>query len=289
MVLTLGVGRNGYISLTGFPTTFIIDMAFLSSTLHVHKARSPPEPGVKVKLLTKTMLYSLIRRLSASLTVSRTVPNGSHRYRGRYHDGRTEYYYDEAADGRIYNGTFKFTRKYADIALGKVVETASGCFASGKKEGKWTFVRKAYGIKRELTAEYAGGKLTGPYSYKSICSSGTAAFNTGVTKIRMRAEDNHPVSDIECDLDGERLTGEYDAEGRPDGNWTLLPAKHGDTNTYHEDWEHGVCTSSYAYDNSVGRKSETKHFITDLVASLVRRDCTPLEKIITKGSSTLTL
>ena len=32
-----GVGRNGYISLTGFPTTFIIDMAFLSSTLYVHK------------------------------------------------------------------------------------------------------------------------------------------------------------------------------------------------------------------------------------------------------------
>lgn len=234
------------------------------------------------------MLYALIRRLSASLTASCAVSNGSRRYCGRYNDGKAEYYYDEAADGRIYNGTFNFTRKYTDVALGKVVETACGCFASGMKEGKWTFSKKAYGIKSELTAEYAGGRLTGLYSYKSVCSQNAAAFKTGVTKIRIKVEDNHPVSAIECNINGEQLTGGYDTEGQPDGEWTLQPAKHGDTKTYHEEWEHGVCTESYAYDNSVGMKSKTKHFITDFVASIVRRDCRPLEKIITKGSSLLT-
>ncbi len=233
------------------------------------------------------MLCTLIRRLSASLTAPHAVANGSSRYSGRYHDGRAEYYYDEAADGRIYNGTFHFTRKYNDVALGKVVETAGGHFASGRKEGKWTFTRKARGVRRELTAEYAGGSLTGTYSYRSVCKSGAAAFKTGVTEIRMRFEDNHPVSAVECYLDGERLTGGYDGEGRPDGTWTLHPAKHGGTKTYHEEWRHGVCTSSYAYDNSVGRKSDSKHFITGLVASLIRRDCTPLENIMPKGSARL--
>lgn len=233
------------------------------------------------------MLCSLLRRLSVSLPASHAAPNGSRRYCGRYHDGRAEYYYDESDDGRIYNGMFRFTRKFTDVALGKVVETACGCFASGMKEGKWTFVSKAHGMKRELTAEYACGRLTGLYSYKGTFSSGVTTFKAGTTTMRIWLENNHPVDVIECDIDGERLTGRYDGEGRPDGSWTLTPAKHGGIKTYHEEWEHGVCASSYVYDNSVGRKSDSKHFITGLVASLIRRDCTPLENIMPKGSARL--
>ena len=36
-------------------------------------------------------------------------------------------------------------------------------------------------------------------------------------------------------------------------------------------------------------KHETDHFISGLVASIIRRDCTPLERIMPKGSSTLSI
>ena len=40
VVLTVCVGRYGYISLSGFPTTFIIDMALSAPRFRVHDAGS---------------------------------------------------------------------------------------------------------------------------------------------------------------------------------------------------------------------------------------------------------
>lgn len=290
MVLTLGVGHDSYISLSGFPTTFIIDMALLGSTLHVRKTGRPcKERRAQMKLMTRTMLCSLLWRLSATLSALHASSNGRHHYCGKYHDGKAAYYYDESDDGRVYNGLFHFSRTYRDYALGKIIETACGRYADGVKDGTWKYTSRAHGVRRTLTVEYAGGRLTGQYTYKSVCSSGVAGFKTGTNTIRIRTENNHPVNAVECNLAGETLAGGYDAEGRPDGTWTLKPARHKGIKTYHEEWENGVCTSSYVYDNSIGCKHETEHFITELVASIIRRDCTPLERIMTKGSSTLSI
>lgn len=239
--------------------------------------------------MAKTMLRSLIRRLATPLEALHATAHGSHRYCGRYRDGQADYFYDESDDGRIYNGPFHFSRSYRDYALGKIVETADGQYADGMKDGRWTYSVRAHRVRRTLTVDYAKGRLSGVYIYKSACHSAAATFKTGTNIIRINTENNHPVNAIECTLDGESLTGSYDAEGRPDGTWDLYPDKHNGIKTYHETWENGECTSAYAYDNSVGSKHDTKHFIADLVASIVRRDCTPLERIMTKGSSLLTV
>lgn len=60
--------------------------------------------------------------------------------------------------------------------------------------------------------------------------------------------------------------------------------KDGGTKTYYEVWEHGECRSSYAYDNSTGRKVEARQSMPELVAGIVRRECLSLEKIMFKGA-----
>lgn len=85
------------------------------------------------------------------LSALNAVPNGGCRYSGDYHDGKAVYYYDDSSDGRIYNGSFRFSRKYYVLPQGKVVETAIGCFAGDMKEGEWRFSKKSRDVKSVLT------------------------------------------------------------------------------------------------------------------------------------------
>ena len=240
--------------------------------------------GARVKSITVSMMGLFFRRLLTPLSALNAVPNGGCRYSGDYHDGKAVYYYDDSSDGRIYNGSFRFSRKYYVLPQGKVVETAIGCFAGDMKEGEWRFSKKSRDVKSVLTVEYAAGLRSGCYYYRSVCSS--RAFVSGGSDIllRMRVENNHPVDAVECVFDYGRLTGGYDSEGRPDGSWTLVPVKKGGTKTYYEVWEHGECRSSYAYDNSTGRKVEARQSMPELVAGIVRRECLSLEKIMFKGA-----
>ena len=60
------------------------------------------------------MLESLSEQIKELIRLPfwRKVPNGSKHYAGKYLDGKAHYYYNENADGRVYEGSFYYLGKY---------------------------------------------------------------------------------------------------------------------------------------------------------------------------------
>ena len=220
-----------------------------------------------------------------SLPTGRTHTNGGKCYAGRYRSGRAVYFYDEAADGRLYRGKFWFSRKYYSPPSGKTKETATGRFNANIKEGRWTFTNRTHGVSRKLVVDYAGGHHRGWYSYHSVCHPHIFGFKTSATTLRLTMTGGHPVGDIVCVLDGCMLTGRCDSDGRPDGLWKMDLGKTDACRTDYEEWEHGVCKSSYSIDEATGLRTYTKNQIPDIVKRLVYSECMPLERLVNKGSS----
>lgn len=220
-----------------------------------------------------------------SLTAGGAHKNGGRCYAGRYRSGRAVYFYDDMADGRLYRGKFWFSRKYYSHPLGKLTETATGCFDGNIKEGRWTFANKTHGVNKKLVVSYAGGHHLGTYSYHSVCHSRVFGFKTLATTLRLTMAGGHPVGDIVCVLDGNLLTGRCDADGRPDGLWKMDMGKTAACRTDYEEWEHGVCKQSYSIDEATGLRTYTKNQIPDIVKRLVYSECLPLENLVKQGSS----
>ena len=231
-------------------------------------------------------MFSLfLRKLRMSLFAPCLHGNGGKCYAGRYHSGCAVYFYDETAGGRLFHGKFWFTRKYYSSSLGKLTETARGCFNKGLKEGRWTFSCRTHCLSKRLRVEYVEGKLNGFYSYRSVCSSRTPGFNTGTLKLRFRMFGGHPVDGIMCVFDGNLLTGKCDDDGRPDGLWKMDMSKTPACRIDYEEWEHGVCKSSYSVDESTGRRTGMKNNMPDIVKRLIYNECLPLERLVGRGSS----
>ena len=68
------------------------------------------------------------------------IRNGSKHYAGRYLDGKAYYYYDERADGRVYEGSFYYLGKYYYHPHGKTTDyvRAPICTAASMAAGSST-------------------------------------------------------------------------------------------------------------------------------------------------------
>lgn len=66
------------------------------------------------KTKRKNMFDTLSRQFKELLKFPfiHKIRNGSKHYAGRYLDGKAYYYYDEHADGRVYEGSFYYLGKY---------------------------------------------------------------------------------------------------------------------------------------------------------------------------------
>ena len=73
------------------------------------------------------------------------IRNGSKHYAGRYLDGKAYYYYDERADGRVYEGSFYYLGKYYYHPHGKTTDYVSGTYLHSSKHGRWKFHHKRHG------------------------------------------------------------------------------------------------------------------------------------------------
>lgn len=285
VVLTLSVGCYCYISLSGFPTTFIIDMALSAPRFMSKKIRLPCSRGSsEVILMQLTDLSMFVRRLAMSLGTSQAYPNGSRCYYGQYHDGRAIYFYDDSADGRVYNGRLWFSKQYYNQLNGKVRETARGLYGNGMKQGLWHFNYRAAGISRSLAVEYADGHRAGTYMFCSTCRTHALGFNKGTTLVSVGMYGDRLQGPVSYTFNKESLSGSFDDDGRPDGEWVMDSAKSRSHRTFHETWSHGTCTSSYSFDVTTGEKIKVKGRLPDIVIGVIMSECRPLEHILNKGT-----
>lgn len=219
-----------------------------------------------------------------SLSAPHTSPNGVRTYAGHYRDGQAVYFYNEDNGTRIYTGRFWFSRRYYSFPLGRSTDVACGCFSDGIKSGRWTFAHKMHGLRQRLSVSYSDGSHDGTYSYKSVYKSRALGFKSGVTTLVSVLYGDKAVGDVSCCLNGETVTGSCDGDGRPDGLWKMDSTKTAKCETRYEMWEHGVCLEAYVIDEATGERKTAKGHLPDLVSSLVRRECMPLENIVRKGS-----
>ena len=98
------------------------------------------------------MLESLSEQIKELIRLPfwRKVPNGSKHYAGKYLDGKAHYYYNENADGRIYEGSFYYIGKYFYHPYGKATDYVSGTYLHNSKHGRWKFHHKRRGSNKLL-------------------------------------------------------------------------------------------------------------------------------------------
>lgn len=229
-------------------------------------------------------LFLFFKRLAMVMSSSRSCPNGERCYSGKYQDGHAVYFYDDTDEGRIYAGKFWFRRVYYALPKARVTEIACGLFGNGKKEGRWTFTYRGYGVSRKLAAEYSEGHRSGFYNYRSVCRARSLGFTKGVTTLSVTFRNGHIEGTVSCMLNNETLTGSYDSEGRPDGKWTMNAATSHSHRICHETWVHGECMSFDATDVTTGDKTDMKTHLPDILMSIFYNECKPLEAIMKRGS-----
>lgn len=54
-------------------------------------------------------------------------------------------------------------------------------FGNGRKQGRWLFTYRTFGLRRSLYVDYADGRRAGCYVYRSRCSSRLLGFKKGTT------------------------------------------------------------------------------------------------------------
>lgn len=91
------------------------------------------------------------------------IRNGCKHYAGRYLDGKAYYYYDERADGRVYEGSFYYLGKYYYHPHGKTTDYVSGTYLHSSKHGRWKFHHKRHGSNKLLYIDYFEGRHNGIY------------------------------------------------------------------------------------------------------------------------------
>ena len=121
------------------------------------------------------------------------IRNGSKHYAGRYLDGKAYYYYDERADGRVYEGSFYYLGKYYYHPHGKTTDYVSGTYLHSSKHGRWKFHHKRHGSNKLLYVDYFEGRHNGIYKYKS---SGKNGRNGVDNLLLVEMSDGHPCGAI---------------------------------------------------------------------------------------------
>ena len=232
------------------------------------------------------MISLFFRRLFMTVSSSKRCPNGKRCYSGFYNNGHAVYFYDLCSGNRIYNGKFWYKRKSYNNPSGRLLETAIGYFKNNKKNGKWEFTQKSKGLNKKLIASFTDGKHEGIYNYKAVCHSRTFNFKTGKTTLKLRMSAELPVGEVKGYFYGEKLTGHYDNAGRPDGLWQMDRTKTACCIKDFEIWEHGICKESYSVDESTGEKTRTRSQIPELVANIIYKEGSYMERLTNKKSTT---
>lgn len=210
--------------------------------------------------------------------------NGSNVYSGRYLDGKAIYFYDESANGRIYNGDFEYVKVYNDFPNGKVKTLVKGKFLNNKKNGTWTFKCKRKGENAILKIDYADGIHEGTYSYTTFGKRDSLSFKSGTSSLKLEMVDNHPVGEISGQFGKVTFKGYCDENGLPDGKWFMDMSTTSSCKVQYEIWHNGVIIDSYTLDTSTGNKSSNSHELVDFLSSFIYRECYKIEKAIEKGS-----
>ena len=157
-------------------------------------------------------------------------------------------------------------------------------FGNGRKQGRWLFTYRTFGLRRSLYVDYADGRRAGCYVYRSRCSSRLLGFKKGTTLLTVGVSGHDLTGQVYYSFGGESLTGRSDSAGRPDGRWTMNAVKTRSHKIFHETWEHGVCVSSDIFYVTTGDKTTGKGRLPDVILSVVYSECKPLEHILRKGT-----
>ncbi len=149
------------------------------------------------------------------------------------------------------------------------------------KHGRWKFHHKRHGSNKLLYVDYFEGRHNGIYKYKSSGKNGRNAVDN---LLLVEMSDGHPCGAINGHFSGEIFTGRCDAEGRPDGTWTMDLSHTPECRTDYEVWDHGHLTESYTIDLTTGTRKSNDNSILAFLRSFVYYECLPIERLITKGS-----
>lgn len=226
--------------------------------------------------------FRLFGRIKPSMA---QVRKGKNVYSGRYLNGEAVYWYDESAEGRIYNGSFKFTQSYYDFPNDKIKMSIRGLYRENNKTGVWNFTNRRNGESCELKVEYSNGQHNGIYQYKSVGKSNSINFKSGVSFLHITMHNGHPIGEIKGSFGNGHFKGFCDDMGVPDGTWSMDLSATPLCRMDYEVWENGTIKDSYSIDTSTGDRKPHTGTLVDLLSSYIYRECYKLEKIIEKGSS----
>lgn len=235
------------------------------------------------KTKRKNMFDTLSRQFKELLKFPfiHKIRNGSKHYAGRYLDGKAYYYYDERADGRVYEGSFYYLGKYYYHPHGKTTDYVSGTYLHSSKHGRWKFHHKRHGSNKLLYVDYFEGRHNGIYKYKSSGKNGRNGIDN---LLLVEMSDGHPCGAINGHFSGEIFTGRCDSEGCPDGTWTMDLSHTPECRIDYEVWDHGHLIESYTIDLTTGTRKSNDNSILAFLRSFVYYECLPMERLITKGS-----
>ncbi|MCD8290245.1 MAG: hypothetical protein LUC91_01940 [Prevotella sp.] len=230
-------------------------------------------------------MFDFIERLfGAHFMRPKLGHNGKNCYSGRYHGGKVTYYYDDFDNGRLYQGRYKYAQKSYTDSFEKTNTKVIGKYDNDLKSGHWKYEFKKKNEKTILEMNYEKGIQNGKYVFKSkrkIHAFGIKKVNIIMTISMLMG---NPVGKIRWYNAGDEITGNFDENGKPHGLWVLDRTNSDRMVIGYENWEHGVRINYYTINPSTGQKTQTDLMITSILKNFIKRECTRLEKIETRGS-----
>ena len=189
---------------------------------------------------------------------SAAQPKALQTYSGDFEYGKATYTYTLNEKGeRVYEGNFR----YADYST-----QAEGRFKNGRKNGLWTY-RTA---DTRIEANYKEGVRHGSYTYRRAQTQNRHALNIDLTFANGQLTGKASISGEILYCDTGALTGQTDAQGHADGEWTFDTTSSEETVRYRTVYSHGDFVRSSVHHDATGRTEQQDAGVAYLVGFAVR-------------------
>lgn len=202
-------------------------------------------------------------------------------FTGPSHGGNCAYRYRKGVEPRVLDGGFLYWTIWENREIHHTDTLISGTFADNMKTGKWSYRRKSQALfdkEISLCVAYRDGRRYGGYELR-IKILGRWSY------LRMQFDEDTPKGVVKGNIFGKKLYGYLDAQGMPDGTWTVESVEDYHKKTNVEVWKEGELIQTYSSSGKGGRPMRSTPVALLLIRNFVENESGLLEGRIAQGGS----
>lgn len=210
--------------------------------------------------MKRIIISTLLLMLMTQVSIGQTLKT----YSGLYEGGQATYtYYEDENGGRVKHGKFTYNKSDKGVGVERGMNipytkilSASGNYKNGVKDGMWTYEDKTDGGKIKFAGfsaiiNYVNGRMEGTLVHEGAMSQMKNNRITG------------PVKKTKKTLNEDwTLSGQFDDDGFPDGNWKKDYKLNGNLYVDTEKYVHGLLVAKQTQNVSTGKI--TRHEFPDV-------------------------